>query len=350
MLRCTIAERLVRLRISPARAVLLTLLALTTAAHAANPSAREIQAALDAAYEKYRGLQEGANADYIPALAKVDPNLYGIALVTTDGKVYTAGDVASEVSIQSISKVFTMAKVIEEQGAQAIADNMGVDATGQAFNSIVAVEQYRGAEMNAMVNPGAITATSMVSGGSREEIWNKILGYYSDFAGRPLGVNQEVFASEAATNQRNQAIGRLMYAYGHIKDNPDQATDIYTEQCSVSVNARDLATMAATLANGGVNPVTKKAVMQSDNVPEVLAVMATAGLYDDSGKWLYATGLPAKSGVGGGIIAVSPGRFGIAVISPPLDAAGNSVRAQKAIADISNALGGNPYAADPRKR
>jgi glutaminase len=307
-----------------------------------------VQAAVDAAYQKYRTLKEGKNADYIPALAAVDPNIFGVALVTADGKVYTKGDITSEVSIQSISKVFTMAKVIEEQGPQAIRDNMGVDATGQVFNSIVAVEQYRGSEMNAMVNPGAITATSMVSGGTRDAVWNNILSFHSDFAGRPLKVNQEVYASEAATNQRNQAIGRLMYAYGHIKDNPDQATDLYTEQCSISVNAQDLATMAATLANGGKNPVTGKQVMKTENVPEVLAVMATAGLYDDSGKWLFETGLPGKSGVGGGIIAVSPGKFGIAVISPPLDAAGNSVRAQRAIADISNALGGNPYAARPR--
>jgi len=206
------------------------------------------------------------------------------------------------------------------------------------------VEQYRGAEMNPMVNPGAITATSMVSGASREEIWNKIIGTYSDFAGRPLTVNQEVFKSEAETNQRNQAISMLMYAYGHIKDNPLQACDIYTEQCAVSVNAKDLAMMAATLANGGMNPVTGKLCMSTANVPKVLAVMATAGLYDDSGKWLYMTGLPAKSGVGGGILAVAPGKFGIAVISPPLDAAGNSVKAQKAIAEVSNALGANPYA------
>jgi glutaminase len=310
--------------------------------------AADIQKALDEAYTKYQNLEEGKNADYIPALAKVDSKIYGIALVTTDGKVYTKGDIASEVSIQSISKVFTMAKVIEEQNPKAIEDNMGVDATGQAFNSITAIEQYKGAEMNAMVNPGAITATSMVSGKSRDEVWNKILTYYSDFAGRPLKVLQDVYQSEAATNQRNQAIGRLMYAYGHIKENPDQATDIYTEQCSVGVNAKDLATMAATLANGGKNPVTGKQVLGAGNVPEVLAVMATAGLYDDSGKWLYHTGLPAKSGVGGGIIAVSPGKFGIAVISPPLDTAGNSVRAQKAIADVSNALGGNPYAVKPR--
>src|SRR4029079_19149841 len=241
---------------------------------------------------KYKDLKEGANADYIPALAKVDPNVYGIALVTTDGKVYTAGDLTTEVSIQSISKVFTMAKVIEEQGPAAIENNMGVDATGQVFNSINAVEQYKGAEMNAMVNPGAITATSMVTGANRDEIWNKILSFYSDFAGRPLAVNKEVFDSEAATNQRNQAIAMLMYAYGHIKDNPLQACDIYTEQCAVSVNAKDLAMMAATLANGGRNPVTGKQCMNADNVPKVLAVMATAGLYDDSGKWLYMTGLP----------------------------------------------------------
>ena len=310
-------------------------------------SAASIQAALDSAYAQFKDLKEGANADYIPALAKVDSNIFGIALVTADGRVYTKGDVSSEVSIQSISKVFTMAKVIEEQGPDAIANNMGVDATGQVFNSINAVEQYKGGEMNAMVNPGAITATSMVSGASRDEIWNKILGYYSDFAGRPLGVNQEVFKSESETNQRNQAIAMLMYAYGQIKSDPLRATDIYTEQCSVNVNAKDLATMAATLANGGTNPVTGKSVLQSKYVPNVLAVMATAGLYDDSGKWLYKTGLPGKSGVGGGIIAVSPGKFGIAVISPPLDAAGNSVKAQKAIEAVSNALGGNPYAVTP---
>jgi glutaminase len=327
-------------------ALLAGIVSLGAYAQALKPA--DIQKAVDAAYTKYQNLEEGKNADYIPALAKVDSKIYGIALVTTDGKVYTKGDITSEVSIQSISKVFTMAKVIEERNPTAIEDNMGVDATGQAFNSIVAIEQHKGAEMNAMVNPGAITATSMVSGSSRDEIWNKILAYQGDFAGRPLKVLQDVYQSEAATNQRNQAIGRLMYAYGHIKDNPDQATDIYTEQCSVGVNTKDLATMAATLANGGKNPVTGKQVLGVGNVPEVLAVMATAGLYDDSGKWLYHTGLPAKSGVGGGIIAVSPGKFGIAVISPPLDTAGNSVRAQKAIADISNALGGNPYAVKPR--
>src|SRR5262245_18078011 len=319
-------------------------------AAAANP----YQSAIDAAYAKYKDLQEGKNADYIPALAKVDPNVFGVALVTADGKVYSAGDLTTEVSIQSISKVFTMALVMNEQGPDAIYNNIGVDATGMRFNSIVSVEQSKklagGPEMNALVNPGAITATSMVTGASREEIWNKILTVNSDCAGRQLTVLKDVYDSEAATNQRNQAIGMLMYAYEYIKADPMRAVDIYTEQCSIGVNAKDLATMAATLAFGGTNPVTEQQVFQPEIMPRVLAVMATAGLYDDSGKWLYKTGLPAKSGVGGGIIAVSPGKFGIAVISPPLDDAGNSVKAQNVIADISNALGGNPYAVAAKKK
>jgi glutaminase len=306
-------------------------------------AATNIDAVLKAAYDKYKGLEEGANADYIPALAKVDPNLFGIVLVTVDGKVYSIGDIKTEVSIQSISKVFTMAKVMDESGTDAIAGNMGVDATGQVFNSITAIEQYKGKQMNALVNPGAITATSMVKGANEKEVWESILGTYDDFAGRKLSVMDDIYESEAATNQRNQALAMLMYAYERIQSDPIVATDIYTRQCSVGVNTKDLATMAATLANSGKNPVTGKQVINSKNIGEVLAVMATAGLYDDSGQWLYKTGLPAKSGVGGGIIAVSPGKFGIAAISPPLDAAGNSIRAQRAIADISNALCGNPY-------
>jgi glutaminase len=314
----------------------------------------QINTALKAAYAKYKGLQEGKNADYIPALAKVDPNLFGIALVTTDGKVYTAGDITTEVSIQSISKVFTMAQVVQEQGLDSVAKRIGVDATGARFNSIIAIEGVKamsgtGApEMNPLVNPGAISTTSMVTGATADEVWKKVIGTDSDYAGRPLKVLQDVYKSESDSNQRNQAIGALMLAYGYIKSNWQQAVDIYTRQCSIGVNTKDLANMAATLANGGKNPVTGKQLLDIPKVPGVLAVMATAGLYDDSGKWLYSTGLPAKSGVGGGLIAVSPGKFGIAVISPPLDDAGNSVRAQKAIRDISNSLGGNPYASKPR--
>jgi glutaminase len=317
--------------------------------HAQAPAG--VQAAVDAAYAKYKDLKEGKNADYIPALAKVDPNLFGIAVITADGKVYSAGDLKTEVSIQSISKVFTMAQVIQEQGLDSVAGRIGVDATGARFNSIIAIEGVRAVvgsgapEMNPLVNPGAISATGMVTGSSADEIWKKIISTHNDFAGRSLTVLQDVYKSESDTNQRNQAIGALMLAYGYIKSDWQRAVDLYTRQCSIGVNARDLATMAATLAFAGKNPVTSKQVLDPAKVPGVLAVMATAGLYDDSGKWLYRTGLPAKSGVGGGLIAVAPGKFGIAVISPPLDDAGNSVRAQKAIADISNALGGNPYAA-----
>jgi glutaminase len=318
---------------------------------AKSPATNDAQSAVDGAYAKFKDLNEGKNADYIPVLAKVDPKLFGIALVTVDGKVYTSGDTSTEVSIQSISKVFTMAQIIQEQGFESIEKRIGVDATGARFNSIIAVEAVKtvvgtGApEMNPLVNPGAISATSMVTGTSADAVWNKIIGTYNDYAGRSLKVLQDVYKSESDTNQRNQAIGALMFAYGYIKSNWQQAVDLYTRQCSVGVNAKDLATMAATLANAGKNPVTGKQVLDDANVPKVLAVMATAGLYDDSGKWLYHTGLPAKSGVGGGIIAVSPGKFGIAVVSPPLDDAGNSVRAQRAITAISNDLGGNPLAA-----
>jgi len=340
-------------RYSSAGAALVAVATLSIAIPALRAQPASPQQVVDSAYAKFKSLKEGKNADYIPALAKVDPNLFGIALVTTDGKVYTAGDIKTEVSIQSISKVFTMAQVIQEQGLDAIEKRIGVDATGARFNSIIAVEAVKtvvgtGApEMNPLVNPGAISTTSMVSGSTSDAVWQKIAGFHNDAAGRQLTVLQDVYKSESDTNQRNQAIGALMLAYGYIKTNWQQAVDLYTRQCSIGVNAKDLATMAATLAAAGKNPVTGKQVIDGDKVPGVLAVMATAGLYDDSGKWLYHTGLPAKSGVGGGIIAVSPGKFGIAVVSPPLDDAGNSIRAQRAIADISNALGGNPYA--PKK-
>ncbi len=307
-------------------------------------SGASIQRTLTDVYNKYKNLHEGKNADYIPALAKVDPNLFGVVLVTADGHVYTIGDTTSEVSIQSISKVFTLARVLQDSGEAAVEANTGVDATGMPFNSIIAIEQKKGHEMNPLVNAGAITTTSMVAGRDSAEVWRKIIDTYDAFAGRHLKVLEDIYQSEAATNQRNKAIAALMYAYGHIHDKPDEATDIYTRQCAVGVNARDLAIMAATLANNGVNPITHTRALDARHVPPLLAVMATAGLYDDAGKWLFATGLPAKSGVGGGLIAISPGNWGIAVISPPLDDAGNSVRAQKAIADISAALGGNPYA------
>ena len=275
-----------------------------------------IQAALDSAYDKFKDLKEGKNADYIPALAKVDPNIYGIALVTADGRVYTTGDVTSEVSIQSISKVFTMAKVIEEQGPTRSPTTSASMPPARCSTRSSRSSSTRAREMNPLVNPGAITATSMVSGvlARRDLEQDPRATTATSPAGRS-SVNQEVFKSEADTNQRNQAIGELMYAYGHIKANPDQATDIYTEQCSVNVNAKDLATMAATLANGGTNPVTGKAgAAIAKYVPEVLAVMATAGLYDDSRQ--VAATRPACRPRAASAAASSPwrpGKFGIAV-------------------------------------
>lgn len=303
--------------------------------------------AVNATYARYKDLQEGANADYIPALAAVPSSLFGITVLARGGQAASVGDTTVPFSIQSISKVFTLALVMRESGPDSIVNGVGVDATGQAFNSIVAVEQFKGHEMNPLVNPGAIATVGQVQGASAGEVWAKIIGIHSDFAGRSLEVNGEVYKSESDTNERNRAIGALMHAYGRFPMDPAQATDLYTRQCSINVTSKDLGVMAATLANGGKNPLTGKQALDPKLTARVLAVMATAGLYDDSGKWLYATGLPAKSGVGGGLIAVSPGKFGIGTFAPPLDAAGNSVRGQRAISDISDALGGNPYLSQP---
>src|SRR6478609_857223 len=308
----------------------------------------KIEAALNEAYDKFKDLKEGKNADYIKELANVDPNIFGVALVTVDGQVYTKGDIKSMVSIQSVSKVFTMAKVLEEQGPKAVQDKIGVDATGMRFNSIVAVELQKGKEINPLVNPGAIAASSLIAGADSAAKWKNIVDIQSQFAGRQLSLNMPVYISEAGDNLRNQAIAHLLFAYGRMYFDPVQSTDIYTKQCALNVNAKDLATMAATLANGGVNPVTKKKVVSPQTVMYTLPVMATAGLYDDSGIWFYNAGIPAKSGVGGGLLAVCPGKFGIAVVSPPLDAAGNSVKAQKAIQYIVQKLGVNPYLVQPK--
>lgn len=304
--------------------------------------------ALKAAHVRYAELKEGANADYIPVLAEVDSELFAIALVTVDGDVHVVGDGAARFSIQSISKVFTMAQVMAQSGPEAIIDGVGVDATGRPFNSVVAIEYDQGREMNPLVNAGAITTTSLVRGDDAEAIFESIRANLSAFAGRELAIDEAVCASELASNQHNQAIAALMHSYGLIDEHHERAVEIYTRQCSLSVDAKDLAVMAATLANGGKNPVTKATVVDAELVPGILAVMATAGLYDDSGKWLYHCGLPAKSGVGGGILAVVPGRFGIAAFSPRLDAAGNSVRAQRAITEITRRLDANPYRVVPR--
>jgi glutaminase len=312
-------------------------------------SKANIEKVLNDAYNKFKDVKEGANADYIKELATVDPNIFGISIVTTDGQVFTVGDIKSEVSIQSISKAFIMSKVIEEQGHQAVQDKIGVDATGEPFNSALIVEKQKGKEINPLVNPGAIASTSLLAGADSAAKFKNVVQTLSDFAGRELKINMPVYISEASDNMHNQALAKLLLSFGRMYFDPEEATDIYTKQCAMNINAKDLAVMGATLANGGFNPVTKKKVVSPETAMYTLPVMATAGLYDDSGIWYYNTGVPAKSGVGGGIVAVVPGKFGIGVVSPPLDKAGNSVKAQYVIKYVIEQLKVNPFLVQPKQ-
>ncbi len=307
-------------------------------------TAERINAVLKEAYEKFKDNQEGKNADYIKALAIVDSKMFGITLVTPDGKVYEIGDTKEVVSIQSISKIFTAAKVMQEKGDKFLQEKIGVNATGLAFNSIIAIELHGGSASNPFVNAGAIQSTSWVEAKDSKERWEKIYANMDDFAGRKLSFNEEVYISEVNDNKNNQAISKILDARGRMGSDPLEATTVYTKQCSVNVSAHDLGIMAATFANDGVNPKTGLKVLDEKYVSKILAVMATAGLYDNAGDWLYLTGTPAKSGVGGGILAVVPGKLGIGVVSPPLDKFGNSVRGQLAAAYIIDKLGINPFA------
>lgn len=325
--------------------IALQLLAFTLAnqVQAKSPQKPEIQSVLDNAYSKFKQQNSGKNADYIPALAKVDSAYFGLALVTTDGKVYTKGDVDQDFSIQSISKVFTLALAMEQSNPQDIADKVGVNATGLAFNSVTAIEQNQARSVNPLVNAGAMATVSLLAGKDDKSKWSALSSWYNKFANRKLAVLQDVYQSESATNGHNRAIAELLTSYDRFYGDVDLNLDVYTRQCSIAVTAKDLAVMASVFANNGVHPLTNQRVMKSDNVAKVLAVMTTAGLYENSGQWTYQVGLPAKSGVGGGIIAVSPGKFAVAVFSPRLDSAGNSIRAQQAIGYIAKQLDANIF-------
>ena len=299
------------------------------------------------AYERYRGLDEGKVADYIPALARVPRDLFGIAVVGVNGNVIETGDVNHLFTIQSVSKPFVFALVCQEIGYLEARAKLGVNATGLPFNSVMAIELNADRTMNPMVNAGAIAATSLVPGASAAEKWRFVQEGLSRFAGRPLELDVEVYESEAATNQRNRGIARLLESYGRMYCDPLQATDVYTRQCALAVTAHDLAVMAATLADGGVNPVTGERVVDAVVCKRVLAVLATAGLYEQSGDWLFEIGLPGKSGVGGGIFTVAPGKGGLGVFAPPLDGAGNSVKGQKVTKYLSERLGLNLFMSRP---
>ena len=307
------------------------------------PRKQQVQAIVEEAYNKFKGDTRGKNADYIPVLAKVNSNLFGIAVVSTDNQVVTAGDVKTAFSIQSIAKVFSLALAMEEQGADKVFEKVGSEPTGRAFNSPVAVVDMPTHTANPLVNAGAIATVSLISGKSPEEKWNKILNFYGRVAGEKLTLIDEVYKSEAATNTGNKALSYLLAKYDRIYSDPFQSVDVYTKECSVGVNALQLAKMGATLANNGTNPATGQQVVKRENVPEILSAMMMAGLYDGSGGWAWHVGLPAKSGVGGGLVAVMPGKGAIAVFAPPLDEAGNSVKGQEVIQYVANRLDLNLY-------
>jgi glutaminase len=302
------------------------------------PRGEVVAAVVQEAYDKFKNETRGKNADYIPYLAQVDSKLFGIAIVTTDNQVLTQGDVKYSFSIQSISKVYTLALAMQALGADNVFKKVGSEPTGRPFNSPVAVVDMPTHTANAFVNAGAIATTSLISGKDADEKWNKILDFYSRVAGEKLTLIDEVYKSEAATNTGNKALSMLLAKYERIYADPFESVDIYTKQCSVGVNATQLARMGATLANNGINPATGEQVIKAEDVPHILSTMMMAGLYDGSGGWAWDVGLPAKSGVGGGIVAIVPGKGAIAVFAPPLDEAGNSVKAQEVIDYVSDKL------------
>jgi glutaminase len=307
------------------------------------PNRAQVEAVVREAYDKFKNDAGGKNADYIPYLAKVDSKLFGIAIVTTDNQELTMGDIQYSFSIQSISKVFSQALAMEELGPDKVFEKIGSEPTGRAFNSVFAVADMPSHTGNPYVNAGAIATVSLISGKTADEKWNKILSFYSRCAGEKLSLIDEVYQSEAATNTGNKALSMLLAKYDRIYADPFESVDVYTKQCSVGVNVAQLARMGATLANNGKTPKTGEQVIKAEYVPYILSTMTMAGLYDGSGGWAWHVGLPAKSGVGGGIVAIVPGKGAIAVFAPPLDDAGNSVKAQKVIEYVANKLDFNLF-------
>ena len=291
------------------------------------------------AYEKVKGMQGGKNADYIPFLAKIDPNLFGIAVCLPTGEVIEAGDTNYVFGIESVSKVFTAVLVLKQYGAEEILNKIGADATGLPFNSIMAILLEKDHPSTPLVNAGAITADSMVKPiGDSEGKWSAIIDNMAALSGSELVLLDELYKSETATNFNNRSIAWLLKNYNRIYDDPDMSLDLYTRQCSMGVTAKQLAIAGCTMANDGLNPVTQEQVFDPELAPKITSLVATVGFYEHTGDWLYTSGIPAKSGVGGGVIGIMPGAFGIAAFAPPLDEAGNSVKAQAAINYITQKL------------
>jgi glutaminase len=304
-----------------------------------------LQQVVHDAHAKFKDDASGKNADYIPYLATVPSELFGVCIVTTEGKVYSAGDVNYAFSIQSCSKVFTLCQALQESGDRGVYEKIGVEPTGMPFNSITALGLHTKKAVNPLINAGAMATVSLLKAENPSERWEKILAYQSRFAGEKLQLIDEVYKSEAATNWNNRGIANVLFNRKNLYCDPMEACDVYTRECSIGVTARQLCVMGATLANGGVNPITEERCLDAKYVPRVLAVMMTCGFYDESGEWAYFTGLPGKTGVGGGIVTVVPGKMAIVGFSPRLNEAGNSIRAMKATNFIAQELGLNLFGA-----
>jgi glutaminase len=289
-------------------------------------------------YSKYRNEDSGKVADYIPELALADPKWFGVAVVTTDGQSFNAGDCELSFSIQSVSKPFVFGMALEDHGREAVLKKVGVEPTGEAFNAIV-LDERSNRPFNPLVNAGAIATCDLIEGKDFADRIKRLLAMFSRYTGRDAYVDNAIFMSERSTGHRNRAISHLMLNFGMVSERIADSLELYFQQCSILVHARDLAVMGATLANAGVNPITKQRAIEQQYVKDVLSVMLTCGMYDYAGEWAYRVGLPAKSGVGGGICAVVPGRAGIGVFSPLLDARGNSVRGIKVCEELSARFG-----------
>jgi glutaminase len=313
------------------------------------PAEEEVAIWVAEAYATFRTNTEGRNSEVYPALARVPSDLFGVCIVGTNGRTYAAGEVDHLFSIMSVSKPFVFALVCQLLGAAKARALLGANSTGRPFNSIAAVDLSADGRTNPMVNAGAIATTSLVPGASREAKWAFIQGGLSRFAGRDLALNDEICASASATNFRNRGIAELLHSLDRVYCDPAEAVDLYTRQCSLDVSAKDLAVMGATLADGGLNPLTKDRVVDPVVCHYALAIMATAGLYETSGDWLYNIGLPGKSGIGGGIVTVSPGKGGLGTFAPRLDSAGNSVKGQLAAKFLSQRLGLDLFVSRPEE-